>query len=161
MGEISSVDRSRSSFGWGGERGRGRDSTGEDGSGREVGKIAIDGSNEGCTTDGEGAVAAGGVDKCAAWVWALSVGGVLLWFAKQSSIAWCALGAEGVCDQGGCVGTRLQVAFEGRAACVQSSSVGKYGIKFSAVLLLSSEHQHRNSGHFLLELGWSVVLQLM
>ena len=74
VGVISSVDRSRSSFGSGGERGGGRDGTGEAGSGREAGETAIDGSGEGRAADGEGAIAAGGVDKCAAWVWALSDG---------------------------------------------------------------------------------------
>ena len=58
------------------------------------------------------------------------------------------------------MGTRLPVAFRGRAACVQSSPVGKYGMEFSGVLSLRSEHQCRNSGHFLLELEWSKVLQL-
>ena len=88
VGVISSVDRSRSSFGCGGERGGGRDGAGEVGSGREVGETAIDGVSEGRAADGGGAVAAGGVDICAAWVWALSDGGVLLRFAKSSNVAW-------------------------------------------------------------------------
>ena len=159
-GVVSSVDKSGSSFGWGGERGGGRDGAGEGGSGREEGEIGVDGDDDGRVADCDDAVAAGGVDDCAVWVWVLSDGGVLLWFAKPSSVAWRALGAEEICDRGGWVGTRLPVAFGGRAACVQSSSVGKYGMEFSGVLSLSSVQRRRNSGHFLLELGWSVVLQL-
>ena len=101
VGVVSSVDRSGLSFGWGGERGGGRDSAGEGGSGREEGEIGVDGDNDGRVADGDDAVAAGGVDVCAVWVWVLLDGGVLLWFAKSSSIAWHALGAKETCDPGG------------------------------------------------------------
>lgn len=82
---------------------------------------------------------------------------MVVWRRVRFSFAgWDACG--GVGER---VGERGLLGLGGTMVWVQAALVGKYGILFSGNFSSSRSHLRMNSGHFLLQLVWPLLRQLV